>query len=427
MQAIRTKRPSLIKLLVMHGADVTSTDNRGRSPLLIAGFLDDVKAATSLLETGAPSDDGSLHYAARNLNHKVVEILLQNKHNPNHPSDQAGGRTPLADLLFAGQASARNSQAVKKTINVLRAHGADVRSPSLRKPLICWALDNPSPVFMVQALLSAYLHEQIDEDFNLYFEQGYYYSPTMYVAKKKFAGPQEATAQLLQLLKCANRDVFYHILDGPQPPDAVGMPQHIAAAETARKAREAKVQAENDERARQITLRREEEAEAQMLVKQRHDLGIALAAEQEEAEQDRLRKREVSEQQRMQTRHALRLSMQTEVAQQERQSLLENTRIQKQNRDDELRDRTSLANVDMASMRERYKLEREHQSQIESAARRALEGQASAQKKMLESQDHYHARQHERKMKQLTMEKAVPVGVPFPALPGNTVKGYIEG
>ena len=328
MHAIRTNRSGLIKLMVKHGADISVTDSKGVSALLLASIRGDRQATTSLLESGAPQDDGSLHHAVRTLNYEVAETLLQSKHSPNHPSAQADGRTPLAELFFAVQASAQNFQIVKKMINLLHRHGGESERPVLRKPLICWALDNSKPVHMVQALLDAYLHEQIDDDFNLYFEDGYCYSPMMYVSKAKFRGPSEATAQLLGLLKCATQDVYYHTLEGPQPPDAVGMPRHIAEAEAARKAHNAKLAAEEEEHRRQIRLRREAEAEAQMLEQQRHDLEIAQAAEKEAAEQSRLQSREASEQKRIQTRHSLRIAMQSEIAEQELVILGDETQLQ---------------------------------------------------------------------------------------------------
>ena len=74
---------------------------------------------------------------------------------------------------------------------------------------------HPKPVYVVQALLDAYLDEHIDDDSNLYFYGSYYYFPTIYVSKNKFSGPQEAAGQLLKLLKCANRDVYYRMFDSP--------------------------------------------------------------------------------------------------------------------------------------------------------------------------------------------------------------------
>lgn len=444
LQAIRDGRSQLIGLLLANGADSSIADTNGTTPLRLASVVGDQLAASSLLKMGAPKNDGSLHQAVRAANVGVVEVLLKNNHDPNHPSPQAQGRTPLAELLYAGDATLQNYNAVKRVVHLLRDHGADTKKRISRKPLICWALDNKrDPLRMVEVLLSAYLHKEIDEDFNLYTKDGFCYSPTMYVEKRQFAGVEAEADKLVTLLRNwgANRNVYYSLM-GPQPEDAQGMPEDLAKLEALRRAKIAMRREEDEELARrrkledeefqrrlqkedeenerrkrrdeedfqrQISYNRELAAEDQRLLKQKHDLGIQLSGEAEAAKQ-----------REMVTRHRLQLSMQQELAEAEQQALLSRLGIQQSERQRELTHRTDLGKLELQTTRERLLLESENQKTMAAAAQSALEIQMKAQERLLLSQDKYSEKHHNRRMKQLAYEKAKPVGWTQGA------RGYIE-
>ena len=229
--ALLTGRSALIDALLRNGADASATNEKGFSPVLVASQLGNVVAARRLIEAGARINDGSLHQAARSLHLQVVKLLLQDGANPNYRSSVHDGRTPLSELYLNGMATGSASQIVEDIITELRRKGANTEQLIDRKPLICLALDNSDPVPMVKAVMSAYLSEYIDENFNLYEDDksGMVYSPTFYVMKGPYLGPPAKAQELVQLLKNygCNRSVYYS-LQGPQPAEAKGIPHHIA-------------------------------------------------------------------------------------------------------------------------------------------------------------------------------------------------------
>lgn len=399
-------------------------DNNGASPLLLASILGDQLAVASLLEMGAPKNDGSLHHAVRGLKSQVVEILLKDGHDPNYPSPQYQGRNPLAELLYSGEASPQNHGTVERVIHLLREHGADTRRLVSRKPLICWALDNKhNPVHMVQALLTAYLYKEIDADFNLYSNGKFIYSPTMYVAKREFTGIKERANELVLLLRNwgANRDVYYS-LTGSQPEDAQGMPEELAKIEMVRRAKLAMRREEEEDIARRRRLddeeferekKREEERfqrslkyrqrlelEDARIQKEKNVLAISLSSQAEDAKQRELW-----------GRHTLQLKMSSEMAENEQNMLLNRVGVQRREREDELHHRTALSELEVQTTKERLMLEDQSQKTRATAAQSALEENVKVQKQLLSSQDYHNERMHTRRMKQLAMEKAMPVGV----------------
>lgn len=411
-------------MLLARGADISISDHNGTSPLLLASVLGDQLAVANLLEMGAPKNDGSLHHAVRGLKSQVVEILLKNGHDPDYPCPQYQGRNPLAELLYSGEASPQNHSTVERVIHLLREYGADTRRHVSRKPLICWALDNKqNPVHMVQALLGAYLYKEIDADYNLYNNGNFIYSPTMYVAKREFSGIKERADELVLLLRNwgANRDVYYS-LNGSQPEDAQGMPEELAKIEMVRRAKLAMRREEEEDIARRRRLDDEEfererqreeerfqrslkyrqrmEIEEARMQKEKNALTISLSSQAEDAKQRELW-----------GRHTLQIKMSNETAENEQKTLLNRVGIQQREREDELRHRTALGELDIQTTKERLMLEDQSQKSRAIAAQSALEENVKVQKQLLSSQDHHHEKMHNRKMKQLAMEKAMPVGV----------------
>lgn len=434
-----------MKSLLLHGADSSIADNQGTSPLLLASILGDHVAVANLLEVGAPKNDGSLHNAACGLKLQVVNLLLTDGHDPNFPSPQHQGRTPLAELLYLGEANPQNQGILEKIIHLLRGHGTDTRKLVARKPLICWALDNRNdPVTMVQALLRAYLYRDLDEDYNLYNDGVCMYSPTMYVAKKRSMGLEARADELVNLLRNsgANRDVYY-CLTGPQPEDARGMPEEVAKIEMVRRTKLAmrqeeeenfvrkrrmedeerdrlrrlseedhrrRKEREDDDFQRQLLYRRRLEAEDQKLLRERNALAINLSSDTEAA-----RRRELH------ASHNLEMTLSHQRAESEKRLLRDRSEILRLERADELSHRTALGELDVGTTKQRLLLESDHQKMAAAAAQSAMEAQHKEQKQLLSSQDYYSERMHTRRMKQLALEKAMPVG---PMAPSGG--GYIE-
>ncbi|PHH89948.1 hypothetical protein CDD83_4895 [Cordyceps sp. RAO-2017] len=101
MLAVQTRRPDLVKLLLLDGADVDAIDYRGRTALSMATEIGGdiaVQMMSSLLAAEPSRDDGSLHNAARDLNLPAVRVLVQSGHDPDFPSPLHGGRSALGEV-----------------------------------------------------------------------------------------------------------------------------------------------------------------------------------------------------------------------------------------------------------------------------------------------------------------------------------------
>lgn len=430
LQAIKCGRSKLVKSLLSHGAGSSIADVNGKSPLLLASERGDHLAVTNLLEMGALADDGSLHFAARELQAQVVELLLKNGHDPDYRSPLCDGRTPLAELLYAAKANSQNHNVVKEVMRLLERGGADIRTPVSRKPLICWALDNKcNPVQMVEAVIGACrLYKELDAEYNFYRIGHFVYSPTMYVAMRQFEGPQECADELISLLKNrgANKDVYYCDRGGPQPKDAQGMPEYIAIPEMTRRARLAMWEEEekhldrrryieDEERRRRRQIEDEEDERRQQ--KEERDFQRELEyGRRREAEKLRLMREtsavnianiegaEAATQRGMRSRNDLQRMLSESQAASRRQ-------IQQQERQDELSHQTAMNELAVGKTRQMMLLESDHQKETAAIAQSASEAQRKEQKQLLSTQDYYDAEMHKRKMNLIAYEKAVPVSL----------------
>ncbi|KAH6660473.1 hypothetical protein BKA67DRAFT_510399 [Truncatella angustata] len=251
MLAIQTRRPDIVKSLLLSGAEVDVADAIGRSPLSIASGIGGDLAITmmsNLLAAGASRNDGSLHNAARELNLQAMQILIEYKHDPDFPSPQHGGRSALGELCLhaadSGEITALREKAMEKCINLL-LQDSDITLHSEGKSVLLLALESADPLTITKVLLRADMWKFINKTFNQYTDGQYTYSPTQYVSRVL---PQKDTShELLKLLK-ANRGVdIYYANSGPQPDDAVGMPSHIQDQEADRKARLDRQRRQDDE------------------------------------------------------------------------------------------------------------------------------------------------------------------------------------
>ena len=416
LTALRTRKGGLLKSLIYHRTDVSHKDKQGRSALLLAVHVRDARSVAELLAAEPVTDDGSLHQAVRTLSPELVKMLLDNGHDPTLPSPYHGRRTPLAELVCNVQASPSNLDKIREIVLLLKSKGADTSKTIAEKPLICLALDNSS--HMAEALLRAYLSKAINEGFNLYYVDRFCYSPTMYVSERLCRGPEDHLGEKWNVLKAygATRDVFY-ATSGRQPPFAKGMPEHIRIAEQLareKEQREAEVEAEHQAHIRRM----HQVAEENERVKN----------EQLEQELARARRREMEEQQSLQLRHDLNKALRNEDWADEQNRELERLRIAQHGREQELEYQASRASAALSEQKRLYGAEQEHHKQIKYVEYTAFERQSKIQKSLERDRDTYHDNQHQRRMKELTMAKAIPVGAPYmsPMLEGPNSPRLIE-
>lgn len=84
--AIKRGYPSVVNFLIENEADVDVTDLQNVTPLSLAYQVGDLAKMQALLAADTEPDDGTLHEAARKLNLKVIQMLLEHGHNPDRPS-----------------------------------------------------------------------------------------------------------------------------------------------------------------------------------------------------------------------------------------------------------------------------------------------------------------------------------------------------
>ncbi|KAG5929115.1 hypothetical protein E4U42_007019 [Claviceps africana] len=243
MLAIQTRRPDLVKLLLLEGAEVDTCDYLGRTPLSMATQMGhDVSVhMVSLLLAGDPSrDDGSLHNAARDMNLPVVKVLAQSGHDPDFPSPLHEGRSALAELCLHGsdcdEMGAERERIMQKVMAFLIDAKSDLSLKSNDKTLLQLCFEAADPLATTRSLLKSGMWKHINQPFNYHDAgDGYIYSPTMYI--KRILPQTDTSASLLQILKSNRANDVYYATSGPQPGDAVGLPEDLAVQERTRKAR----------------------------------------------------------------------------------------------------------------------------------------------------------------------------------------------
>ncbi|ETS82916.1 hypothetical protein PFICI_04792 [Pestalotiopsis fici W106-1] len=253
MLAIQTRRPDLVKSLLLAGAEVDVCDAMGRSPLSMASAIGGdlaISMMSNLLAAGASRNDGSLHNAARELNLQAMQILMEYKHDPDFPSPspEHNGRSALGELCLhaadSGEITAMREKAMEKCINFLLQE-SDITIQSEGKSVLLLALESKDPITTTKVLLRADMWKFINKPFNQFTDGKYTYSPTQYVSRVL---PQtDATPELLKLLKANRGADVYYATSGDQPEDAVGMPVFLQDQEAERQARLQRQRREDEE------------------------------------------------------------------------------------------------------------------------------------------------------------------------------------
>ncbi|EFX06055.1 hypothetical protein CMQ_4124 [Grosmannia clavigera kw1407] len=267
MLAIQNKRQDLVETLITAGANIDIADYAGNTPLFMAvcsGGDAGLSMVESILGAEPSRNDGSLHMAARNLNVKVMKLLVQHGHEVDFPSDLHDGRSALAEICLHGSdgrvLTASALREMEYAISYLIKEGSDVTLRSDGKTPLLLALEAEDPVGTTQVLLKAGMHKYVNKAFNQYDDGTHIYSPTMYVSHVRYLQPSTPAAEtvrekLLGLLRRSRtEDVYYAHSPGgkAQPKGAVGVPEELLRAERERQAREERVAAEDrdHERAR---------------------------------------------------------------------------------------------------------------------------------------------------------------------------------
>lgn len=399
MLAIQARRPDVVKMLILEGAEVDVTDATGRSPLAMAtGIGGDlsIQLMGSLLAAEPSRDDGSLHNAARELNLAAVRVLVQSGHEPDFPSPLHDGRSALGEVCLhgsdAGELTAEREKAMQKVMSYLVQAGSDLTLRSHGKSLLHLCFDAADAVATTRSFLKEAMWKHINEPFNTYVSGDYTYSPTMYVTK--ILKPSDTRDQLLSLLR-ANRAVdVYYANEGDQPPDAVGFPKDIEIQERERKARLRRIAQETEDHNTALARRKEVASVEQQIWAQRaemedarrrklhaDDIGAlrSRAALEDSLSQESLQRR-LSEQRRLteaslaRTRSVAATELQAEESRQKK--MLEWEALMNTERVDNAR---ALSNLRLS--------EREELERIDRGADDRIKKRLDAQKKLVDSQE----------------------------------------
>ncbi|KAG6053350.1 hypothetical protein E4U17_004790 [Claviceps sp. LM77 group G4] len=242
MLAIKTRRPDLVKLLLLEGAEVDVLDYKERTPLSMATSIGgDVseQMVSLLLAAAPPRDDGSLQNAARDLNLRVVKVLVGAGHDPDFPSPLHEGRSALAEVCLHGsdntELMAERERAMQKVMTFLIDSKSHLSIKSNGKSLLELCFEAADPLATTRSLLKSGMWKHVNKPFSHHTVDGYVYSPTMYI--KKILPKTDVSASLLSILQSSRAHDVYYALSGPQPSDAVGLPEDLAVQERQRKAR----------------------------------------------------------------------------------------------------------------------------------------------------------------------------------------------
>ena len=206
--AITKGYPRIVRLLIEAGAEVDLPGAQGISPLSLAYQKRDLASMDALLAAKAETNDGTLHDAAHCLDLKAIQLLICHEHDPDFPSIRHDGRGALAELCYRAPLHAQRcaDSEVKKCIKTLIEGGArddihTVTDDDLGRSLLHLSLDSSKPYLMTKAFLESGQYKHVNDDFNLYNDGEYTYSPISYVEKDRWKGQEQDRQSVLNLLK----------------------------------------------------------------------------------------------------------------------------------------------------------------------------------------------------------------------------------
>ncbi|TLD31104.1 hypothetical protein PspLS_02470 [Pyricularia sp. CBS 133598] len=261
--AAKTNRPELVDEFLRLGARATVQDSLGRSALFYAARMGSHESVVLLLDKKLPINDGSLHEASRNFHVDVMHKLIEAGHDPDYRSNKHSGHTALTIMASRGIIPADPERA-EAAVDILKRFNANSLLKVHGRTAVFMALDNivdsAGPEAITTLLLDRLLWKTLNDEKNVYTDQqGYSFSPTMYLKKGLSRAHESQQDVLLSLLRGQGAiDRFYASIDAEQQPvDAVGMPDEIREQEKERRARRLRQQREDDDHARRLRMEEE--------------------------------------------------------------------------------------------------------------------------------------------------------------------------
>ncbi|KAM0462020.1 hypothetical protein ACHAO4_001211 [Trichoderma viride] len=291
MLAVRERRPDIVKILLLEGADVDAMDFLGRTPMAMVTHLSGevaIQMMSSLLAAEPSKDDGSLHNAARDLNLPAVKVLMEAEHDPDFPSPLHNGRSALGEVCLhgadAGDMTPERERRMQKVMTLLVDAGSDLSIKLDGKSILYLCFDSTDPVATTRALLKSGMWKHINKPSNQYADETFVYSPTTYVTK--LMSSHDARDELLSVLRASRATDVYYAKEGAQPEGAVGLPEDMEVRERIRKARSERLVEESQDFAMAMARKREIASVDQQIQSQR--------VEMEDARRRRLQSEDLS-------------------------------------------------------------------------------------------------------------------------------------
>jgi hypothetical protein len=301
MLAIQNRRHDLVKTLILAGAEVDVTDATGNTPMTMATHIGgdlSTSIMSSILAADPSINDGSLHNAARDLNLKAMQVLVEYGHDVDFPSTLHGGRSALGELCLnaahAGPLTAAQEKQMEKAMAFLISNDTDHTIQSDGKSVLLLALNSADPVPTTRALLKVGAWKHVNKPYNHYTDGIYTYSATQYIARV-LPCSDDLRPQLLTLLKSNRAIDVYYANDGPQPEGAVNLPPELLRAERERRAREERIAKENEEHTLALARTKEIAQIHNQIFLQRAELEDTRARRKQEDELNALRDRQAAE------------------------------------------------------------------------------------------------------------------------------------
>ncbi|KAM4058904.1 ankyrin repeats (3 copies) domain-containing protein [Hirsutella rhossiliensis] len=399
MIAVQSKRPDLVKLLLLEGADVDALDSQGRTPLSMATNMGGdiaVQMMTSLLAAEPARDDGSLHNAARDLNYAAVKILVQSGHDPDFPSPLHGGRSALGEVCLrgsdAGEMTAEKERTMQRVMAFLIGSNSDLTLESNGKSLLHLCFDAADPVVTSRALLKSGMWKHVNKPFNHLVFEGYTYSPTMYISRA--LAPSNSNAELLSVLRASRATDVFYANEGPQPDGAVGLPEDMEVQERARKARLARMAEDTEDFSIALARKREIAGVEQQIAAQKAEMDDARRRKLHGEEIASLRSRAQLEESIAGAAHQRRLAEQHAIADASigRSRALAATELEaaesRQRKALEWETKLNTERTDNARALSSIRIsERQELERVEQGAEARIKNRLEAQRKLVESQE----------------------------------------
>lgn len=399
--AVSHRRPDVVKLLLIEGAEVDVIDYMGRTPLSMATEMEGdiaVQMMSSILAAEPCRDDGSLHNAARELNLAAVKVLVQAGHDPDFPSPLHEGRSALGEVCLRAatdsEMSLERERLTQRVMTFLVDAGSDLAIQSNGKPLVHLCFTSLAPVATTRAFLKAGMWKHLNKPLTRYTDEQYTYSPAMYITK---AMPSlSCREELLAVLRASRAtDVYYaHGPDAAQPDDAAGLPEDVAAQERARRARAARLTHDTEEHAIALARRREIASVEQQIASQKAEMEDARRRRQHGEDLAAVRARAQLEESIAATNLQRRLADQHAVT----EAALNRTRAlaatetdaeeRRQRKAIEWETRVSKERADNARALSAIKIsEREELERVDRGAEQRIAQRIDAQRRLVESQE----------------------------------------